>query len=299
MVKYLLLLSLFFSYGCASEKNYYNYYANKNLGSKFLKIDNLKVHYREIGTGDTIVLLHGICDSLHTWRYWKNQLVQQGFHVITVDIPGFGLTGKWNKAYTIENYTIFLKEFLDKLEIKKTHIIGNSLGGYLAWNFASSHPERVNKLGLISPAAYPLDPPFVVKMASNSFTRWLSKTFNNRAISDHLAESVFNKPEKMSEWDKERFYRLFNLEGNHDAYMGVFQNILEIAEHEPNLTLLKTPTLLLWGEKDAWIPHNQAKLWERDVKNLKLISYKDVGHVPQLEIPNKSLNDVIHFLKTE
>lgn len=297
MVRTLLLLSILFFFGCATEKNYYDHYSKIDHGSKFIKIGNLKVHYREFGKGETVVLLHGICDSLHTWRYWKNQLVLNGYHVVSLDIPGFGLTGGWKKDYSVENYVDFLEEFLDKLSLKKVHLIGNSLGGYLAWNFASEHPERTNKLGLISPAAYPLDPPFVVKMASNSFTRWLSKTFNNRSISDHLAGSVFYSPKKMTEWDKERFYRLFNLPGNHDAYMGVFQNILKIAKTQPNLKELKTKTLLLWGEEDAWIPYHQAKFWQRDVKDLKLITYKSVGHVPQLEIPNKSLEDLIHFLK--
>jgi pimeloyl-ACP methyl ester carboxylesterase len=275
-------------------------YSKKSDGSKFIQIENQKVHYKMRGKGKPLLLIHGICDSLHTWRLWEEGLVAEGFQYISIDLPGYGLTGKWDKEYSTENYLLLIHNILKKLNINQpVSIIGNSLGGYMAWNFAIKFPKKVDKLVLISPAAYPMSPPLVVHFGQDRFTRWIAKNFTTEFIFKKLASSVFYDTDKMSKYDSDRFYHLSLIEGNHEAYMDTFEEILKLVDQEPKLERLKTKTLLLWGEKDAWIPFKQSKLWQRDVKDLTLKSYKNIGHVAHLENAKKSLIDALTFLKTE
>ena len=121
--------------------------------SKFIDIDGLEVHYRDEGKGTNLVLLHGIFDNLHTWQGWVDELDTQ-YRIIRMDLPGWSITGPPNFEYNLENNIIFLNKFLKKLGIKKFHLAGNSLGGYLAWNYALKYPEQVKKLILLDPVAY-------------------------------------------------------------------------------------------------------------------------------------------------
>lgn len=292
----ILLLSLL-SCNHTTKVNYKELYASVESGSKFTKIDGQSVHYRDQGKGIPILLLHGICDSLHTWRFWSKELQANGYRVISMDLPGYGLTGKWNREYSTENYIDLIHKLIKKLDIENFSIAGNSLGGYMAWNYAIAHPEDVNSLVLISPAGYPLNPPFVVHFGQDKFTKWLAKTFSSKFIYDKISETVFYDTSKLLKYDKDRFYNLSKIPDNTEAYMDTFTEILKLSKQEPHLERLKTRTLLLWGEEDAWIPHEQSKNWKRDVNNIEVINYKKVGHTAQLEIAHQSVSDAIHFLK--
>lgn len=302
MVKNTLFLIALIILGCSSTEvvDYKKMYSKPAEGSKFLKIDNTDIHYKREGSGKPILLLHGICDSLHTWRHWKIGLNNEGYELISIDLPGYGLTGKWDRPYSTENYLDLIKKILEKLDVdQKVTIIGNSLGGYMAWNYAIKYPKQVDKLVLISPAAYPMSPPLVVHFGQDRFTRWIAKTFSNKYIYKKIAQSVFYDDKKMSTYDSDRFYHLSLIEGNYEAYMDTFEEILKLVNIEPDLKRLKTKTLLLWGEEDAWIPFEQSIRWKEDVENLTFKSYEKVGHVAQLEHPKQSLIDTINFLKTE
>ena len=113
-------------YADISVEDLKNDYANEQ--SQFIEVNEMQVHYRDEGEGFPIVLVHGTAASLHTWDAWTNVLKKTN-RVIRMDLPAFGITGPNKDAdYSIEAYTTFLHSFLEKLELKKFHIAGNSLG---------------------------------------------------------------------------------------------------------------------------------------------------------------------------
>ncbi|MCX7679710.1 MAG: alpha/beta hydrolase, partial [Spirochaetes bacterium] len=123
--------------------------------SKFLNLSGLLVHYRDEGKGFPVVLIHGTSSSLHTWDGWTKALISR-YRVIRMDIPAFGLTGPTKERdYSPQAYVKFLEDFLNKLNISKFHLAGNSLGGLIAWNYALAYPQKVEKLVLIDAAGYP------------------------------------------------------------------------------------------------------------------------------------------------
>ena len=122
--------------------------------SNFVVIDGLDIHYCDEGEGEIILLVHGTFSSLHSFDDWNDLLVKQ-FRVIRMDLPGFGLTGPHpDHLYSIDDYSDFLNSFLEKLQIKSCSIAGNSLGGWLSWEFAIKYQNRVDKLVLIDSAGY-------------------------------------------------------------------------------------------------------------------------------------------------
>jgi pimeloyl-ACP methyl ester carboxylesterase len=143
-------------------------YANEE--SQFIKLDGLQqgieLHYRDEGKQDAPVLflLHGIMASLQTWDGWVKAL-QDDFRIIRVDIPGFGLTGPYSDGiYNIERSVDMVDQLSDKLGIESFFLAGNSMGGYISWNFALVHPEKVKRLILLDAAGYPFKPPMMLEI---------------------------------------------------------------------------------------------------------------------------------------
>ena len=130
-------------------------YANEE--SQFIQLDGLQqginLHYRDEGLSTVdnpdapvLFLLHGIMASLHTWDGWVEEL-KDDFRIIRIDIPGFGLTGPYaDGIYNIERSVDMLDQLSNKLGIESFFLAGNSMGGYISWNFAVSHPEKVDRL---------------------------------------------------------------------------------------------------------------------------------------------------------
>jgi pimeloyl-ACP methyl ester carboxylesterase len=125
-----------------------------NAESRFLELDGMQVHYRDEGQGYPIVLIHGTGASLHTWDAWTEDL-KRHFRVIRMDLPAFGLTGPHpDRDYSLAQYVAFLDALAEKLNLSTFHLVGNSLGGSIAWLYAARHPEAVNKLILLDPGGY-------------------------------------------------------------------------------------------------------------------------------------------------
>lgn len=146
----LMVLSLFLA-ACGSGidqetliKKYTNVY------SKFIQIDGNRIHYRDEGQGDVIVLLHGTASSLHTWDEWAQRLSKE-FRVIRMDLPGFALTGPDHLSrYEVENDVAFLNKFMARLNLEKVNLVGSSLGGRIAWEYSLLHPNKVKTLTLMN-----------------------------------------------------------------------------------------------------------------------------------------------------
>jgi pimeloyl-ACP methyl ester carboxylesterase len=121
--------------------------------SRFETIDGMAVHLRDQGPRDDphpLVLIHGTSSSLHAWDAWAARL-QGGHRVLSFDLPGFGLTGPFpNDDYSMAHYTRFMSDLLAHLGISHAVLVGNSLGGHVAWETALAHPELVERLARLS-----------------------------------------------------------------------------------------------------------------------------------------------------
>ena len=124
-------------------------YANEK--SQYIDVQGMSVHYRIEGnwSAPALVLIHGTAASLHTWDAWVDYLAPH-FKIVRFDLPAFGLTGPSPaRDYSKEAYVEFLNNFTQEIGLTSFHLAGNSLGGDIAWNYAATYPEKVDKLVLV------------------------------------------------------------------------------------------------------------------------------------------------------
>ena len=265
--------------------------------SRFLVIDNMMIHYRDEGEGDVLLLLHGAFSSLHTFNDWNKQL-KKHYRVVRLDLMGFGLTGP-NDAndYSIENHVRVLKTFLNILKIEKCHIVGNSLGGWLAWEFSYRYPKKVDKLVLIDSAGFleEENDPLPYKFARTPVFGKIIKYVVRPQILEQFLRQVYFDQSKVTEQLITRYYELFTREGNPDAFLNFVNN--PMPDNTATLKHITNETLILWGREDMWIPVHNAYRFHSLLINSKLKIYPKVGHLPMEEIPEESLLDVMNFLE--
>ncbi len=274
-----------------------------NEESRFLEVDDMEIHYRDVGEGPVIVLVHGLFSSLHTWEGWVEEL-RPRFRVITLDLPGFGLTGApadleiFDETYLVAMFG----KFADYLELEKFSIAGNSMGGYVAARYAAENPGRVEKLILLDPMGYPQEKPWVFTLGTKPGLKTLSRFVQPPFLVTMNLEQVYGDTGRLSKANHERYIHLSQRPGAKAAYIKAMHFLAhdQVDEGAPPPSMpfasIRAPTLLLWGEEDQWVPITLAERWKADVGRLQFISYPGVGHVPMEELPYQTAQDAIAFL---
>lgn len=267
--------------------------------SRYLEVDGTKVHYRVEGKGPTLVLLHGVLASLHTWDDWVEKL-KPHFKIVRIDLPGFGLTGPMAKDnYTPEYAMEFFEMFRAKLGLEKFHLVGNSLGGFISHYYAAHYPQHVDKLILIDPITYPQKLPFIIKFASNSFVGAIATVQSPRFIIKRNVRQVYGDPDKVTDEIIDRYHELLLRQGNRGSMVKYFKTLKKystddtLAQTIPNI---KAPTLLMWGESDRWVPIALIERWQHDLPTIQVKTYPGAGHVPMEELPDETAADAFAFL---
>jgi pimeloyl-ACP methyl ester carboxylesterase len=262
--------------------------------SQFIDVDGMSVHLRDEGPRDDphpIVLLHGTSASLHTWDGWADQL-KATRRVLRFDMPGFGLTGPNPRGdYTLKAYVDFVDHVLAHQGVKQAVVAGNSLGGEISWLLAVNHPERVERLVLVDSGGYPFVPkdlPIGFKLARIAWLQPLTTHLLPRRAIEDSVKSVYGHPERITPELIDRYYELTLREGNRASLIQRFAQA-PIGSRAGEVTRITQPTLVLWGERDQLIPPDNARRFVSDVKGAQLVTFDDLGHVPQEEDPVRTL----------
>ena len=265
--------------------------------SDYLDVAGVRLHLRDTGprAAPAVIMLHGFGSSLQTWDHWAAGLAAH-HRVIAYDLPGFGLTGTDPTGdYSDDRSVAVLLALMDKLGIQRASLIGNSLGGKIAWNFALQHQDRVEKLVLVSPDGfastgfdYEKTPstPFILKILPYVLPKFLLRLNINPAYGD---------PATLSDSVMTRYYDMMLAPGVRAATLA---RISQVLLHDPANLLpgIKVPVLLVWGEKDAMIPFSNSADYMRLLPHATLAPFPGLGHVPQEEAPALSLGPVEAFL---
>lgn len=255
------------------------------------------LHVRDSGPreGKPVVLIHGFGSSLHTWTAWT-QTLERDYRVISFDMPGAGLsppdpTGN----YTDTRIISLLLSLMDDRGIDRATLVGNSIGGRIAWTMAAAHPDRVEKLILVAPDGFAspsfaygekVEAPAILHASKYFLPRW--------ALRPNL-EVAYANPEKLTDAALERYHDLLLAPGNRQALIDRLEQTV-LADPIARLNSIEAPVLLLWGEKDGLIPIANADDYLAALPNARLARLPDVGHLPMEEAPEQSLVPVLDFL---
>ena len=261
-------------------------------------IDGTALHVRDEGPRDApaLLLLHGLGSSLHTWNAWADTL-RTMYRVVRLDLPGHGLSGPAPADdYSDSRTTALLLALLDSLAIDRATLIGNSMGGRFAWQFASAHPERTDRLVLIAPDGFASPgfeydtPPEVPALLS--LMRWV---LPRPLLAANLAPA-YADPSVMTDTLVARYHDLMLAPGNREAMLARMRQVI-LRDPRPRLTRITAPTLLLWGEEDAMIPVRNAEDYLAAIPQATRVVLPDVGHLPFEEAPRRALAPLLDFLR--
>lgn len=126
------------------------------MNSRFVEVDGLRLHYREHGAGDAVLLLHGWPTSSYLWRDVMVPIANAGRRAIALDLPGFGKSDKpLESSYSFRFHARVLTGFLDALGIERTSLVVHDLGGPIGLYWAKEHPARLDRLALCNTIVYP------------------------------------------------------------------------------------------------------------------------------------------------
>jgi pimeloyl-ACP methyl ester carboxylesterase len=265
--------------------------------STFLEVAGLRLHLRDTGPRDApaVVMLHGFGASLHTWEAWARAL-SPDHRVIRFDLPGFGLTGADPAGdYSDARSIAVLLALLDRLDLPRVALIGNSMGGRIAWAFTVAHPERVAKLVLVSPDGFAS--PGIVYGRPQSvplLMRVLPYTMPMPMLRANLA-AAYADPSRLTAQTLRRTRDMMLAPGVRRAILDRMQQMV-LVDPRPLLRRIAVPVLLLWGEKDAMIPIANAQDYLAVLAQARLVALPGIGHVPQEEAPADTLAPVRDFL---
>lgn len=270
-----------------------------NAESEFMDLDGMAVHYRDEGNPadeTPMVLLHGTSASLLTWDGWTESL-KAGQRVIRLDLPGYALTGP-NPAndYAMSYYTRFLHEFLQRLGIERLYLAGNSLGGRIAWEYALAYPGEVEKLILVDAAGYPLSGrrPLVFQLATIPVLKDALRVVTPKFLVESSLKEVYADDSKVTGELVDQYYDMTCREGNRAAFAARAGVVYE--DNHLKLNQIRAPTLILWGEQDAWIPVENAYRFQNDLPDSTLVVFPNLGHIPHEESPAETVEAVLKFI---
>lgn len=281
-----------------------------NAASRYMDLPGgVKVHYRDQGRrdGPVIVMVHGFSASLHTWEPWVQRLGSQ-YRIITLDLPGHGLTSA-PEAFTLtrSGFVDVVDQVTTKLGVTRFVLIGNSMGGGVAWNYALAHPDRLQGLVLVDAAGWPQqradgrEGPFIFKVLRNPVGRFLIKDLDVSGMTRAGLRNAFEPtPDMVDDAMVARYVEMARAPGHRDIIMGLMSGYDPADAATPDkLGRIAVPTLVMHGDTDRLIPVGDAKRFGSAIPGATVIVYPRVGHVPMEQIPDRSAADLDGWLKAK
>ena len=266
--------------------------------------DGLLIRYLTAGEGPPLLLLHALGESALDWRWILSDLART-HRVYAPDLPGFGDSAKPAADYSPAFFERFAAAFFDALEVERTAVIGNSLGGLFALRLALSESSRMSALALIDSAGLGREVSPALKWPALSgygeAAIALSKTPLGATQRAWLrVPLLFAHPERVPpEWFEEQ-YRLSQLPGFSQAVVAALRAQIDPGGQREvlldRLSSLEIPTLVVWGDSDRIFPVSQARDAVAHLREGSLELVPDCGHLPHVERPERFVAALDRFL---
>jgi pimeloyl-ACP methyl ester carboxylesterase len=266
-------------------------------------VQGQRIAYLDVGEGPPVILIHGFGGSMWQWEYQQHTLSQH-FRVVTLDLPGAGLSDKPEIDYRPDQMLDFFLGFMDAVKIPQATLVGNSMGAGLAIGMALEYPTRVAKLvlvdGLPQHVMEKLTSPSVRRALETRAPDWLI-SFGNMLFGGLMIESVLKEivhdPALLTPAVIERSNRNRQRPGIIKPIMAVRENLpLWESEFAVRVGTITHPTLVLWGEEDRVFPIAVGEELHQIIKGSQFIRIPKAGHIPQWERPDVVNQELITFI---
>lgn len=268
-----------------------------NAASRFLNVDGVRIHYRDEGSGPPLILIHANFASLLSWDDAVESL-KTTHRVLRFDMTGHGLTGPDPSGdYSLERTVELTGRFVDALQLEHFSIGGTSLGGTVAMHYTAAHPERVDRLILVSPGSLEGRS---MQRAGRTVPKAadILKYIAPRALAEFMLTSRFGDPSRVTDKLIDQWYDMWMREGQRAAILARLRSYSS-ADIVKVTAAVRVPTLILWGEKNPQAPVEQAEELRRMLSGapgITIITYPGIGHMAAEEAGPAIARDIQTWL---
>lgn len=247
----------------------------------------MKLAYKDIGKGKTIVFIHSYLWDKNMWLPQLN-LLKNSFRCIAIDLPGHGDSEKNNSIINLKNLAEIIKNTLDNLNIDSYTYVGLSVGGMLAPYLYQLDKDKMEKIVIMDSFSGP-EP----EQTKNLYFSMLDTIEKNRKIPDELVEKIapiffspmINKNTNLFLNFKNKLHNI--PEDKIDTIVNLGRIIFGRENSIQLLNSIKIPTYFITGEYDLPRPFYEAEIMKKEVKNSKIYRVKGAGHISNLENARK------------
>ena len=254
---------------------------------RYATVRGHSVRYWEAGSGPPIVLVHGLANSVLTWR--KNiEPLGRNFRVIALDLPGHGLSDMPKVRFDLPTGAAFLDAFLDKMGVERAHLAGNSMGGAIALELALTRPERAASVTLADSAGLGREISVLLRLGALPLLGEYARRPTLKGVRN-LVRWMVHDPSLVDEDELLVRLRYLKRRGSAQALLRYLRTGVGLFGQRPgtrrnaSLPSLSVPTLIVWGAQDPLFPVEQARGAERAIPGAKLHVFDACGHWPQYE----------------
>lgn len=258
------------------------------------------VRYRRAGTGEPILLIHGLAGSSRTWDSVIPTLVEH-HDVIAPDLLGHGESAKPVGDYSLGAFASGLRDFLSVIGVSAVTIVGHSFGGGVAMQLAYQHPHLVDRLVLIGSGGLGREVSWLLRLLTLPGAEYMMPIAFPKPVVDQatgigrqLRRFDIHWPKLAELW---RTYASLAGAQNRTAFVRTMRGVIEPGGQVVNASdrlylAAHVPTLIMWGDQDGVIPVQHAHAAKELIPTSRLEILEGIGHFPHLEAPDV-FNDVL------
>jgi pimeloyl-ACP methyl ester carboxylesterase len=243
------------------------------IATREVQVRGLRVRYQVVGSGEPVILVHGLSGSS---RWWMRNIpaLAPHYRLYLVDLPGFGAMRRHRRHFVLAEAASWLLAWMEALDLHQAHLVGHSMGGYICVRLAAARPAAVRRLVLVAPAGMPtgrsLPGYFVPLLLSGRYAA-------PRFLPVLLYDSLRAGPRTVLR-----------------AGMALLAEDLRV-----HLAAITAPTLLVWGEHDPLVPRSISEILRQEICDSRLLILEGAGHVPMFDRPREFNAAILHFLADE
>lgn len=235
-----------------------------------VRVRGWPIGYESAGEGEPVVMVHGLSGSTRWWS--RNvQAIAERHRIYLVDLLGFGMMRGLRRRFVLAETATWLSEWMEAVGLRRAHLVGHSMGGYLSVRLAASRPELVRRLVLVAPAGVPTERSMLGHLVPLLLAaRYATPAFMPVLVRDALRTGP------MTLWRAARDLLAEDVRGD--------------------LRNIEAPTLLVWGENDPLIPPAVGDLLREEIPDSHLLLLQRAGHVPMFDQPKEFDAALLAFL---
>ena len=267
------------------------------LTTSTCKIGNTEIAYFAKGKGQPVLLVHGIVTYSFIWRKIV-PLLENQYQVLGIDLPGCGASSKGiENAFSIKNHALLLNDFLEKLGIKKIHLVGHDVGGGVAQIFAVNFPDKLFSLTLINSVAYdfwPVQP--IIAMRTPIIRQLAMAALDKGALRMVVRRGLYHK-ENLTQELLHDFWEPMKTKEGRKAFLHFAASLdnSELLEIEEKLHQLQVPVLIMRGDADPYLSANIAEKLAKNIPDAKFIRISTGSHFMQEDEPEHIAKELKNF----